>query len=269
MNNLVVKEVNFENVSMTACKTIKGKIFVGIRSICEGLGIDYSSQLKRINRDDVLPQGVVKMTMPTNSGEQEVNMLDIEYLPFFLTGIKSSMVKSEIAPKIIEFKLKAKDVLADAFLNKPQCIEDVLIQSLQEMKDIKQQLNQVNNRVLQANAKAEETKNDIQAMRDVISLNPNAWRTDARNLIVKIAVELGGNAYIRDVNREIYTLLNTRMGVNLGQRLTNKRRRMADEGVCKSKRDKLNKLDIIADDKKLIEGYITIVKEMAIKYKVA
>ncbi len=48
-----------------------------------------------------------------------------------------------------------------------------------------------------------------------------------------------------------------------------KRRRMADEGVCKSKRDKLNYLDVIADDKKLIEGYTAIVKELAIKYGVA
>ena len=51
-------------------------------------------------------------------------------------------------------------------------------------------------------------------------------------------------------------------------RLTNKRRRMADEGVCKSKRDRLNKVDVIADDKKLIEIYVAIVKEMAIKYGV-
>lgn len=47
------------------------------------------------------------------------------------------------------------------------------------------------------------------------------------------------------------------------------RRRMADEGVCKSKRDKLNKVDVIATDKKLIEGYIIIVKELAIRNGVA
>ena len=46
------------------------------------------------------------------------------------------------------------------------------------------------------------------------------------------------------------------------------RRRMADEGVCKSKRDKMNKVDVVASDKKLIEGYIIIVKEMAIRYGV-
>ena len=60
--------------------------------------------------------------------------------------------------------------------------------------------------------------------------------------------------------------MNIRGAVNLSTRLTNKRRRMADEGVCKSKRDKLTKVDIISEDKKLIEIYVAIVKEMAIKY---
>ena len=46
----------------------------------------------------------------------------------------------------------------------------------------------------------------------------------------------------------------------------NKRRRMADEGACKSKRDRLNKVDVIAEDKKLIEIYVAIVKEVAVKY---
>ena len=41
---------------------------------------------------------------------------------------------------------------------------------------------------------------------------------------------------------------------------------MAEEGVSKSKRDKVNYLDVISEDKKLIEGYVSIVKDMAIKY---
>lgn len=105
-------------------------------------------------------------------------------------------------------------------------------------------------------------------IRDVVSLSPNAWRPDARDLIVRIAHKLGGNEFIRDVQSEIFKLVDERAGVSLETRLTNKRRRMADEGVCKSKRDKLNKVDVIGDDKKLIEIYVAIAKEMAIKYGV-
>ena len=44
---------------------------------------------------------------------------------------------------------------------------------------------------------------------------------------------------------------------------------MALEGVPKYKIDKVNKLDVISDDKKLINGYVNIVGKMAIKYGVA
>jgi len=111
-----------------------------------------------------------------------------------------------------------------------------------------------------------ENKEAVQSIRDVVSLNTTSWRTDTAALITRAAQRMGGNEHIRDLRKESYELLDTRMGVSLEIRLTNKRRRMADEGICKSKRDALNHLDVIADDKKLIEGYVAIVKEMAVKY---
>lgn len=114
-----------------------------------------------------------------------------------------------------------------------------------------------------------ENRQEIQDMRDVIKLDTTSWRSETTNLVNKMAFYMGGNEHIKVIREESYKLLNERMGVSLGVRLTNKRRRMADEGVSKSKRDKLNYLDIIAEDKKLIEGYTAIIKEMAIKYGVA
>lgn len=103
---------------------------------------------------------------------------------------------------------------------------------------------------------------------EVIALDVNSWRRDAKQLISRIATKMGGFDYIKEVNTEIYRLVEERAGVSLSTRLTNKRNRMAGEGICKSKRDKLTKVDIIADDKKLIEIYLAIVKEMAVKYGV-
>lgn len=105
----------------------------------------------------------------------------------------------------------------------------------------------------------------LDSIGEVIALDVNSWRRDSKQLISKIATKMGGFDYLKDVNTEIYRLVEERAGVSLSTRLTNKRNRMAGEGVCKSKRDKLTKVDIIADDKKLIEIYIAIVKEMAVK----
>lgn len=108
----------------------------------------------------------------------------------------------------------------------------------------------------------------VENIREVVALDTTSWRDDTGNILRKISMEFGGGQAYSQVRAKSYELLSKRMGVNLKQRLTNKRRRMADEGICKSTRDKLSYVDIIAEDKKLIEGYTAIVKEMAIRYGV-
>lgn len=104
---------------------------------------------------------------------------------------------------------------------------------------------------------------------EVIALDKTAWRKDSEHLINKIARATGeGYGGIRLLYEEIYRSIESRAGVSLNTRLTNKRNRMAGEGVCKSKRDRLTRVDIIAEDKKLIEIYVAIVKELAVKYGV-
>lgn len=109
----------------------------------------------------------------------------------------------------------------------------------------------------------------VDSIKEIVALNPNDWRKDTTSLINKMALSMGGYENTKVVRRESYKLLDERFGVSLQTRLTNKRRRLADEGVCKSKRDKLNQLDVITDDKKLIEGYVAIIKEMAVRYGVS
>lgn len=114
--------------------------------------------------------------------------------------------------------------------------------------------------------KLEQLDDKVTSIKEVVALNPTQWRKDSANIINKIAKDLGGYEHIKPIRDEIYRLLEQRMGIALNIRLTNKKKTMSLNGVCKSKIDKLNQLDVIADDKKLIEGYIAIVKEMAVKY---
>lgn len=113
----------------------------------------------------------------------------------------------------------------------------------------------------------EEVKSEVRGIRDVVAINHIDWREETSKIMRKIGNTLDGG--YQEVRTESYGLLEKRMGVNLKQRLTNKRRRQAENGVCQSSRDKLNYLDVINEDKKLIEGYVAIVKELAIKYGVA
>ena len=103
---------------------------------------------------------------------------------------------------------------------------------------------------------------------EVLSLNPTEWRRKVDALLKRIAITLGGYEEFRSVRNESYQLLEERAKCKLSIRLTNKRRRMALEGVAKSKIDKENRMDVIAENARLTEIYLAIVKEMAIRYQI-
>lgn len=114
-----------------------------------------------------------------------------------------------------------------------------------------------------------ELETKVDNITEIVALNTMNWRKDANSLINKVVQVQGGGDAHRSVRNDIYKEVERRGACSLSTRLTNKRRRMADEGVCKSKRDKLNQVDVIEDDKKLIEIYIAVVKDFAIKHGVA
>ncbi|MED2765487.1 hypothetical protein P4283_26230 [Bacillus thuringiensis] len=72
----------------------------------------------------------------------------------------------------------------------------------------------------------------------------------------------------RNVKSEIYSTLEQRANANLNIRITNKQKKMVLEGVPRSRINKVSRLDVINDDKRLVEIYVAVVKEMAIKYLV-
>lgn len=106
----------------------------------------------------------------------------------------------------------------------------------------------------------------VDSIKEIVALSPTEWRKETTALLNKMATALGGYDKMSELRNESYKLLDERFGVDLQRRLVNKRQRMAENGACKTSRDKLNQLDVIGDDKKLIEGYISIIKEMSIKY---
>lgn len=164
--------------------------------------------------------------------------------------------------RVLEFKLK----YIEAFNQMEEHIKEQL-----DTSNLSPEL-QFMNSVVQSLAKQEqETKrieNKVDSITEIVALNSTDWRKDSRTLISKMAKAQGGYDAYREVQADIYQELDRRAGSSLKTRVTNKRRRMADEGASKSKRDKLSKLDVIAEDKRLLEIYLAIVKEFAVKYGV-
>lgn len=109
----------------------------------------------------------------------------------------------------------------------------------------------------------------IDSVSEIVATSTLDWRNETAHLISKVARQQGntGEAF-RNTRNDVYDEVDRRGGVSLKTRLTNLRRRMAEEGVSKTSRTNTTKVDVISHDKKLIEIYTAIVKEFAIKFQV-
>lgn len=242
--------MNSLTISGVSCYEENGTAYLRLEDVARGLGF---TQIAKSGNEVVRWERIYKYLSELGvpiCGDGNLP----QYIPeniFYRLAMKAKNETAEKFQALVADEIIPSIRKTGTYTTKPVCIEDVLIQSLQEMKEMRQ--------------KVEQTSQRLDSICDVIALNPNSWREDARNLISKTAYKIGGFDYIKDLQSEIYRLVDERAAVNLSVRLTNKRNRLAAEGVCKSKRDKISKLDVIADDKKLIEIYIAVIKELAVK----
>lgn len=268
-NELEIKRVPFMGAELMAARDTDGQIWAGVKWICNGLGLSRgqaNGEIVKVQNDEVLQEGCTKFHAGVFDPVHATIALKLDFIPLWLAKIAITPTMKEERPELEEtlkqYQLQAKDILAAAFLP---------VNSVPALDTLSPELRLLINLELKQKEqdKAIEAVNQkVDGIRDVVVLNPNSWREECRRLLAKVAQFRGGGGAYQEVNAEVFQLVDERARVSLETRLTNKRRRMADEGVCKSKRDKLNKVDVIADDAKLVEIYIAIVKEMAVKYGV-
>ena len=213
-----------------------------IRRYCEQLGQG------KIPQSDFFTESTYKNSQNKEMPCYNVTKKGCEFIAHKLTGVKGT-----------EFTAK--------YINRFHDMEDTIRQGIPN--DLSPQLQLLINMEMKQkehDQKLEQLDSKVDSIKEVVALRPNAWRKESGNIINKIAQSLGGFEHINVIRSESYKILEERMHVALNVRLANKKKTNALNGLCKSKVDKMNQLDVIADDPKLIEGYIAIIKEMAINY---
>jgi hypothetical protein len=96
----------------------EGRAYVVVRAICEVLGVDFSSQLRKLKRDPSVCVAMFTTQMPDDDQRRETACLDVRSLPLWLAGIHPSKAKPAVREKLIRYKREAAEVLADHFLGR-------------------------------------------------------------------------------------------------------------------------------------------------------
>lgn len=154
------------------------------------------------------------------------------------------------------------DELVDGYFNMRQQLDTSLLSPELQM------FQKIFNSVAEQQLQQKRLEQKVDNISEIVALNSTDWRKDTTNILNKISKKNGGYDQYRNIRNESYELLEQRANCNLNIRVTNKQKKMALEGTPKSRIDKVSKLDVIEEDKRLLEIYLAVVKEMAIKYNV-
>lgn len=145
--------------------------------------------------------------------------------------------------------------------NKPKTQLEILQGTINQLVEQEKKMAQLENQV-------NETKREISNISNIVTLTNIEWRDKVTTILRKIAQNWSGVEPYRSVINLSYERLEKRAGCNLNIRLNNRKERAIAQGMSKSYVRKISKLDCIAEEKRLVEIYIQIVKEMAIEFRV-
>jgi len=116
------KQVEFYGDQLTAVLVnIEGEseIYVPVKPISDALGLDWSAQYRRIQRDEVLAEAahlIAITAIKPERGRPDSLCLPLKFIPGWLFGIQASRVKEELRDKVLRYQRESYDVLAEAFL---------------------------------------------------------------------------------------------------------------------------------------------------------
>lgn len=257
--DLILKEQGLINIY----ETDEGEKLVIARELHFGLGSrrDFSTWIKkRVNDCDLIEnQDFIRFTQKVEAN----NASKIEYYLKLDAAKEVAVMERNDKGKqyrryLIEVEKKYKQLAFNTHRLSPQL--QLLINMEMEQKTIKREL-------LKTKEDTKIVKEELQNIRDAIVINPREdWRRETNVVLGKICRELNNYKTPKD---EVYRSLEKRAKCKLNTRLSNIKVRALSQGMSASKVKKLNFLDVIANDARLKEIYVLIVKEMAVRHRVS
>lgn len=263
MNGLAeIKSVPFMGRDLMAAKAEDGTIYAGVSYICNGMGMNKNEkdrQIKNVQSDEVISRGCVKFDAGVFDPNNTTLALKLDYLPLWLAKISiTPTMKAEnpqLAERLVQYQLKAKDALAAAFLPKrPNTMAEQLLEQAKYMVEQERRI---------AALETGQTQ-----MRDTMStafsalasptVSRDHWQVETRSRIRQMCMEF--NLSFQKETGELYKTLEESAGCNLEVRVKHQRERMKVGGAKYADRQAVNKLTVIAHDQRLREIFAGIVQ---------
>lgn len=113
------REIDFYGDEITAVLVEEGDrqmVFIPIRPICDYLGLNWSGQRQRIQRDPILGEVSSECVIHSQGQGRRMLCLPLDYLNGWMFSINADRVKEDIRNNLLRYQRDCYRALADAFL---------------------------------------------------------------------------------------------------------------------------------------------------------
>lgn len=197
-------------------------------------------------------------SFPRNGGKPSGGRPKLEYIIKLDTAKEMAMLeRNEQGKRVRRYFIQIEKKYKEEKRSGPTCIEDVLIQSLQEMKDIR--------------ARVDKQSEAIHTVKEAMTAPAieEPFGTWVARKIESIAnsPDFNDNPFrYQTVWGESYKRLTDKAGCRLDVLKKNAQKRAAENGLSKSRVKAISKISVIEADKRLKALYITVLQEMTVAY---
>ncbi|MGN6270892.1 MAG: phage antirepressor N-terminal domain-containing protein [Sphingomonas sp.] len=102
-----------------ADETDAGAVYVPMKRFCGELGLGWDGARRRIQRDSILREGAVMMTVPSEGGDQAQQTLPLNLIPGFLFGLDESRYAPELRERVQIWRRDCYAALFRHFFGRP------------------------------------------------------------------------------------------------------------------------------------------------------
>lgn len=275
MSNLEVKHVDFLGADLMAARDEDGTIWAGVRWMCDGMGLSEGqtkSERLRIQNDSVLSKGGRNLVLPSKGGNQSTLCLKLDFVPLWLAKINITPAMQAETPELAErleaYQLKAKDVLAAAFIDKKEPVDTV------DLKEVLGQLAEIHKAEAAAIGNVasilSEMKDDIKSLKNstpaaapasasaasesrTYSKAMSPWRANMYSIAKPLARRM--NITIKQLMTNIYKQMRNEYSWDF---LAEKKKYILNHGESKD----LSTIDVIEDSQMYSSIFMAILKDV-------
>lgn len=189
MYDLSVKQVDLFGDTIIAAQDKDGNIWAGVSGFCKGIGLNKSqkdTQVEKIQTDRTLKMGCRKFPAGVFDSNNEVLALKLDYVPIWLAKINITQNMEEntpdVAEKLLKYQLKAKDILADAFLGKKK-VPQTYLEALKELVVVEEEKERLQLEL--------DRSKDWYSIKRVAALNGVSWKTFDWRRLKRVGNQMG------------------------------------------------------------------------------